>query len=93
MMTGPLTYAAANTDQGQATLTVREHYTDPLVTIPSTGWAYTSAAGTAIRLLPVGTPFQQGRLYEFTYPAKDPIVAGLGFAATRDLGAFLRNAV
>ena len=93
MMTGPLTYAAANTDQGQATLTVREHYTDPSVTIPSTGWAYISAAGTAIRLLPVGTAFQQGRLYEFTYPAKDPIVAGLGFAATRDLGAFLRDAV
>ena len=93
MMTGPLTYAAAYTDQGQATLTVREHYTDPSVTIPSTGWAYTSAAGTAIRLLPVGTAFQQGRLYEFTYPAKDPIVAGLGFAATRDLGAFLRTAV
>ena len=93
MMTGPLTYVAASTDQGQATLTVREHYTDPLVTIPSTGWAYTSAAGTAIRLLPAGTAFLQGRLYEFTYPAKDPIVAGLGFAATRDLGSFLRNAV
>ncbi len=26
------------------------------------------------------------------YRAKDPTVAGLGFAAMRDIGAFLRNA-
>jgi hypothetical protein len=62
MMTGPLTYAAANTDQGQATLTVREHYTDPLVTIPSTGWAYTSAAGTALRILVPGEGPNRGGL-------------------------------
>jgi hypothetical protein len=93
MMTGVLTYPAATTDKSQASLTVRTHYTDPPVSIPDTGWDYTSAAGTAIRLLPAGTLFQQGRLYEFTYPAKDPIVAGLGLAATRDLGAFLRQAV
>lgn len=92
MTTGTLTYAAANTDKSQASLTVRVHYTDPPVTIPSTGWEYTSLAGTAIRLLPSGTLFQQGRLYEFIYPAKDPIVAGLGYAATRDLGWFLRHA-
>ena len=35
--------------------------------------------------------FQPGRLYELIYRAKDPLVLGLGFAATRDLGAFLRN--
>jgi hypothetical protein len=92
MMTAPLTYAAANTIKAEASLTVRELYTDGPVTIPSSGWEYTSGAGTAIRLLPLGTPFQLGRLYEFIYPAKDPIVAGLGFAATRDLGAFLRDA-
>ena len=81
MMTAPLTYAAANTIRAAASLTVREHYTDGPVTIPSRGWEYTSGAGTVIRLLPLGTPFQQGRLYAFIYPAKDPIVAGLGFAA------------
>ena len=35
--------------------------------------------------------FQPGRLYELIYRAKDPTVGGLGFAAARDLGAFLRN--
>ncbi|HKX29372.1 MAG TPA: alpha/beta hydrolase domain-containing protein [Blastocatellia bacterium] len=88
--TGPLTYPAANLDQSQARLTMRVRYTDPPITIPAEGWAY--AGDRTITLLPAGTPFQQGRLYEFTYPAKDPTVAGLSFAATRDLVAFLRCA-
>jgi hypothetical protein len=90
--TGPLTYAAGNLDKSLATLTVREHYADPPVSIPATDWGYVSSSGNAIRLLPVGTSFQQGRLYEFTYPAKNPLVAGLGLAATRDVTAFLRHA-
>jgi hypothetical protein len=89
---GPLTYAAATADKSVASLTVRVHYTDPPTPIPATGWDYVSSSRRAIRLLPVGTPFQQGRLYEFTYPAMDPLVAGLGFAATRDLAVFLRHA-
>jgi hypothetical protein len=91
-MTSALTYPAATLDKVQASLTVRVHYTDPPVPLPATEWGYVSSAGKAIRLLPVGTPFQQGRLYEFTYPAKDPLVAGLGFAALRDLTAFLHHA-
>ena len=35
--------------------------------------------------------FLPGRLYELIYRAKDPTVGGVGFAATRDVGAFLRN--
>ena len=90
--TGPLTYAAATADKSVASLTVRVHYTDPPTPIPATDWDYVSSSRRAIRLLPAGTPFQQGRLYEFTYPATDPLVAGLGFAATRDLASFLRHA-
>jgi hypothetical protein len=82
-VTGPLTYAAATADKSVASLTVRVHGTDPPTLVPATGWEYVSSSLRAVRLLPAGTAFQQGRLYEFTYPAKDPIVAGLGFAATR----------
>ncbi len=89
-MTGPLTYPAATPDKSQASLTVREHYAGLPMSIPATGWEYASAR--TIRLLPAGTPFQQGRLYEFAYPAQDPIVAGLAFAALRDLVAFLHHA-
>ena len=88
-ITAPLTYPAAAMDKSHASLTVRVRYEDPPLTISPTGWEYVNGLG--IRLLPVGTPFTQGRLYEFAYPAKGPLVAGLGFAATRDLAAFLRH--
>ena len=89
-MTAGLTYAAATLDKSHATLTVRAHYADPPVTISAGAWEFVN--NRTIRLLPADTPFTQGSLYEFTYLAQDPIVAGLGFAATRDLGAFLRHA-
>jgi hypothetical protein len=51
---------------------------------------------TAVKLTsgPFGGPgsFGPTALYEFTYVARDPIVAGLGFAALRDLAALLRSA-
>ena len=87
---GPLTYPAASLDKSKATLTVRTLTTDEPTTIPSSGWEY--ASGTTVRLLPAGTAFQNGRLYEFTYEAKDPLVAGTGFAALRDATAFFRRA-
>jgi len=85
-----LTYAAATLDKTQASLTLRSHYVDPPVVIPPTAWEYINAR--AIRLVPAGTPFQNGSLYEFTYPATNPLVAGLAFAGLRDLAAFIRHA-
>jgi hypothetical protein len=85
----PLTYPAANLDPAQATLTVRAHLTDQPQTIPASGWVYYGDSG--FRLLPLGTAFQPDLIYEFTYPARDPIVGGIGFAATRDFVALLRH--
>jgi hypothetical protein len=34
--------------------------------------------------------FEARKLYELIYPAKDPIVMGLAYAVTRDIGSFLR---
>ena len=84
-----LSYNAATTDQFQAKLTVRRSERDPKVAIPPTGWAYVNPR--TIKLLPEGTGPQTGSLYEFTYPARDPYVLGIGFAATRDVVSFLRN--
>ena len=91
-LTSDLAYAAATLDKSQAKLTVREHLDDPPTTVPATGWDYTSTEGKAIRLQPEGTPFQQGHIYEFSYTAKDPVVAGIGLAATRGFVSFLRSA-
>jgi hypothetical protein len=91
-LSSPLAYPAATTDKSQAKLTVRPRLDDPSATMPARDWEYTSPAGTAIRLLPAGTPFRQSHVYEFTYTAKDPVVAAVGLAATRDFVSFLRHA-
>lgn len=88
-MTSTLAYPAATLDRTQATLTVRQHLTDPAEKVPLDGWEFTPD-GTAIRLLPAGTPFQQSAIYELTYTAKNPVVLGLGLAATRDFISFLK---
>ena len=85
-----LSYPAATLDKARAMLTHRVHLDDSPVVIPESGWEFTSASGTAIRLLPSGTPFVANDIYEFTYTAKDPTVNGLGFAAVRDWNAWLR---
>ena len=83
-----LNYPAATLDQSKATLTHRVDLDDPPVDIPASGWQYTDATGTAIKLTTGG--FVANDIYEFSYTAKDPTVNGLGFAAVRDWNAWLR---
>jgi len=85
-----LSYPAATTDKSKATLTHRVHLDDVPVPIPASGWDYTNASGTAIRL--ASGNFVNNDIYEFSYTAKDPTVNGLGFAAVRDWNAWLRSA-
>ena len=88
--TGRLTYPAATLDTTQATLMVRTRYGDAPQPLDAGAWEYVDAR--TIRLLPAGTAFRQGSLYHLTYPATEPMVAGLGMAAVRDAVAFLRHA-
>ncbi|GAB3888800.1 alpha/beta hydrolase domain-containing protein [Spirosoma agri] len=85
-----LAYPAATLAKVQATLTVRDHLQDAPVVIPADAWEYIDEK--TIRLMPAGTPFRQSAIYEFRYTARDPVVAGIGFAATRDFVSFLRYA-
>ena len=88
---GPLMYAAndiTNTtaNKSLATLSFRVRQQDPPTYLPSSAWEYVDAH--TIHLVG-GGKFSRG-LYEFVYPAKDPLVAGIGLAAMRDVMAFLR---
>ena len=85
-----LAYAANTLDKNQATLTVRQFLNDPPESVTPSDWEYVDEQ--TIRLLPAGIPFAQGDIHEFAYIAKDPLVAGLGLAATRDFVSFLRYA-
>ena len=84
-----LTYPAATTDTGKATLTHRVHLDDHPEPLAGTAWEFTNN-GNAIRLLPEGTKFTANDIYELAYTAKDPTVNGVGFAAIRDFNSFLR---
>lgn len=84
-----LTYPAATLDRSQATLRVKQFATpgnDGFETISS--WQYIDASRVQVTR---PANYDAGAIYEFIYPARDPIVMGTGFAATRDIVSFLRN--
>lgn len=93
-----LPYRAANLDQSQAYMVVHNHTAfvgGPLVDrvpVPVNVWSYVNDRTVRInRADPFLLPYDQGAAFEFVFPAKDPIVLALGFAATRDLISFLKH--
>jgi len=90
-----LTYPAANLDKSQVTFNVRETWTtpngmtwdSPSQVIPPGSWEWVD--NKQVRVARPAS-MDAGAIYSFVYPAKDPIVMGIGFAAVRDLVSFLR---
>ena len=80
-----LPYPVADPDS--ATLTVRDEVYGSRKEIPASEWSFNEDL-TGFEY-PSG--FTPGRIYEFIYTAKDPAVAGLGFAAMRDFVSHLKN--
>jgi hypothetical protein len=78
------------------TLTVRAREHEPKLPIANTEWSFGAcpqggAATVSDTQICYPAGFKPGFFYELTYQAKDPLVLGLGFAAARDLGAFLKS--
>ena len=67
-----------------------------VVNVPSTDWAFATCEQTPFPGTPdplhvcVKNGFNPALLYELQYTVKDPLVLGIGFAATRDLNSFFR---
>ncbi|SFL01031.1 alpha/beta hydrolase domain-containing protein [Falsiroseomonas stagni] len=85
--TATLTWPIA--DAASLAVTVRGHWSEARQTPPGLGIRATGPNTAEITRPASG--FDAAALYEVTYTAKDPIVLGLGFAATRDVTAFLRR--
>ena len=93
-------YAASSRDKSQASLTVREKSYGKRIAVPSSEWEFASATKDprtgketvkpSAKDLYLHGGFKPGHIYEFIYPAKNPLVLGLGFAVARDLISFLR---
>jgi hypothetical protein len=87
-----LAYEVATTDTSQMSLTVRRRESDARVELSRGEWRLKDA-----RTLEILTPGNAatgpvvGSLYEFHYPAKNPGVLGIGYAATRDFISFVRH--
>lgn len=100
---GTAIYPSASLDTTTAVLTSHTSETPTgakqnVVRVESADWAFADC-----RTVPFpGTPdptrvclkqgFEPTRLYELAYTAKDPLVLGLGLAATRDIVSFFRYA-
>src|SRR5947209_12861237 len=86
-----LTFKATSTDKSKATLYVRDHNSEEPTVIAAADWEFVDAQ--TVRLSPAGTPFRIGAIYQLVYQAANPPVAGIGFAATRDIVSFARYAL
>jgi hypothetical protein len=90
-------YEAASLDNTGAVLTRRVRQADARETIDNSKWAFADCAGTPFPGKPNAAKvcldggFDTNHIYELVYTAKNPTVAGIGFAATRDFVAFLRG--
>lgn len=92
-----LTYQRPLTlDTTKATLQRRALPNSQPTSVASTDWAFADCSETAFPGKPdsakicVKNGFDPASEYTLLYTAKDPLVMGLGYAATRDLNSFLR---
>jgi hypothetical protein len=98
-----LPYLPLTLDTKEATLTTRvseaiDGTSVGLATVPSTDWAWADCSSAPFPGKPDPTKicmkdgFDAKLLYELVYTAKDPLVLGIGYAATRDITSFFRHA-
>lgn len=89
-------YPAADLDEVEAVLTVRDWWNGPRTVVPRDQWRFARDEGGR----PVPDPtrvwlrggFEPGRIYEVVYTTSDCPVVGTGLLAIRDCAAFLRHA-
>ncbi len=96
-VTEPPAYEAISADNSGATLTRRVHQNDPKELISNLEWAFADCTSVPFPGVPdtkkvcLQGGFDTNHIYELLYTAKNPMVMGLGFAATRDFISFLRS--
>ena len=95
-------YETVSLDPSTARLTVRDLVQSAETPIPASRWAFATCrrnptTGAVENIVPSRKDicyfdgFNPDRLYQLVYRAKNPRPMALGYAATRDVGSFLRN--
>lgn len=83
------TLSSAVADPADLVVTVRAKWDDARQTPP--GLTVRATGPQTVEITRPASGFDAGALYEVTYTAHDPAILGLGFAAVRDVTAFLRR--
>ena len=102
MGSGPPVYPPLESEQPNATLTTYASESPAGIrggtaTVPRDAWAFADCRTTTYPGVPDPTRicvkggFDPSRLYELVYTARDPLVLGIGLAATRDIVSFFRH--
>jgi hypothetical protein len=88
-------YPVADPTDARNLLTVRDRPEDARTVIPRTRWHFAHVVDGAIepsdRFLHLAGGFEPGRIYEIVYVVRDPVIAGLGFAAVRDFASWSKR--
>lgn len=88
-------YAPADFADRTAELTVRNSVWDRPTALPRSSWSFATEPGANARCsgcptVRLSTGFEAGRIYELTYRAANPVVAGVGLAAIRDAASDMK---
>ncbi|HEV3057626.1 MAG TPA: alpha/beta hydrolase domain-containing protein [Vicinamibacterales bacterium] len=85
VVTDLMDYDAADPDGPDSQLSVRPQFLSRGEVVPRGRWHVRGHTVT------IDDGFEPGRTYEVTYRATNPVVAGLGLAATRDFATWLKH--
>jgi hypothetical protein len=93
--TGGTEYPVSDPGNARNVLTVRDSRNAPRTVIPRAQWQFAHMVGSKLepsdRYIHLNGGFQPGKIYEYVYVVKDPVVAGLGFAAVRDFASYVKH--
>ena len=91
---GGTEYPVADPSDPRNVLTVRDTPEGKRTIIPRSEWSFAKSANGQLtpsdREIHLNAGCQPGHIYELVYVVKDPVVAGLGFAAVRDFVSWLK---
>ncbi|HYJ06117.1 MAG TPA: alpha/beta hydrolase domain-containing protein [Chthoniobacterales bacterium] len=92
---GGTEYYAWHADDPANVLTVRDAPMAKRRVIPIKEWDFVGSTGAKSepgpRTIRLNGGFEPGKIYEVVYRARDPAIAGLGFAAVRDFASYLKQ--
>jgi hypothetical protein len=92
---GGVEYPVASPEDPRNVLTVRDSREAQRTVIPRAEWQFAHTVDGKLvpsdRFIHLQGGFQPGRIYEYVYVVANPVVAGGGFAAIRDIASYAKH--